>query len=145
MAKKQVAAMDEYQELLKKVEDARNEVAERAKGAVASLFRMFFMKHPEVKAIGWTQYTPYFNDGEACVFGVHSFYLTLKSADFENVSDFWSDAYEFTDSPKDKALKAALDNLTRLVNEDIFEAAFGDNAMVIATPKGFHISHYQHE
>lgn len=27
---------------------------------------------PEVESVRWTQYTPYFNDGEACVFGLHS-------------------------------------------------------------------------
>ena len=31
----------------------------------------FFDKNPAITMITWNQYTPYFNDGEECVFGVH--------------------------------------------------------------------------
>lgn len=34
---------------------------------------------PDVKAIHWTQYTPYFNDGEPCVFNTGEITLTLHS------------------------------------------------------------------
>jgi hypothetical protein len=34
--------------------------------AIDSLFAFAF-----VEAVGWTQYTPYFNDGEPCEFGIH--------------------------------------------------------------------------
>src|SRR5688572_27883088 len=27
--------------------------------------------HPEIQQISWTQYTPYFNDGDECTFGVN--------------------------------------------------------------------------
>lgn len=30
-------------------------------------------------------------------------------------------------------------------SDDIFEVAFGDHAMVIATPTGFHVSEYSHD
>jgi hypothetical protein len=31
-------------------------------------------KYPKVKGISWTQYTPYFNDGEPCEFGINADY-----------------------------------------------------------------------
>lgn len=31
----------------------------------------FMRKNPLIKEIGWTQYTPYFNDGDSCVFHVY--------------------------------------------------------------------------
>jgi len=31
----------------------------------------FFDKYPEVETVQWTQYAPYFNDGDACVFSVN--------------------------------------------------------------------------
>lgn len=30
-----------------------------------------FVEHPTIQTISWTQYTPYFNDGEPCEFSVH--------------------------------------------------------------------------
>lgn len=35
------------------------------------------IKHPEITGIGWTQYTPYFNDGEPCVFRVGDPYFSF--------------------------------------------------------------------
>lgn len=35
-------------------------------------FKNFFAKTPEVQVVSWTQYTPYFNDGDSCEFGVNA-------------------------------------------------------------------------
>jgi hypothetical protein len=36
---------------------------------------------PSIEAIRWRQYTPYFNDGEACIFGVADVYFRLAGGD----------------------------------------------------------------
>lgn len=46
---------------------------EEAKSSIKSAFKDFFDKHPQVEQIVWTQYAPYFNDGDACIFRVHDF------------------------------------------------------------------------
>ncbi len=46
----------------------------RMKGAFDEIFKVYFEKCPEVSAVGWNQYTPYFNDGESCEFSVGDFY-----------------------------------------------------------------------
>jgi hypothetical protein len=48
-------------------EEARAVVREVFKEGAAELFAA----HPRLDSFGWTQYTPYFNDGDECVFGVH--------------------------------------------------------------------------
>lgn len=40
-----------------------------------------FAADPDVTALGWRQYTPYFNDGDACYFGIHSEDIVAKGAD----------------------------------------------------------------
>jgi hypothetical protein len=49
-------------------------VNERAKGSgrylLGKAFAAFFDRCPEVYAVVWAQYAPYFNDGDPCVFGV---------------------------------------------------------------------------
>src|SRR5688572_30748584 len=52
---------------------AAYETALREKGQeiIKVAFRDMFEKHPDLISLRWTQYTPYFNDGDACTFSVH--------------------------------------------------------------------------
>lgn len=143
----------EYDELVEGIEEAKKRVQESGKKAAAALFKRFFEEHPNVKALGWTQYTPYFNDGEACEFSVRDFYACTKDGvDFAEVSSLYDDddddsvfrsSWSLRDS--DKKTAAALDRMGRSASDDVFEAAFGDHVMVIATPEGFHINEYEHD
>lgn len=143
-------ACPEYDALLDGLEQARAKVKEQGKAAVGALFKAFFAEHPKVTAICWTQYTPYFNDGEPCEFSVGELHLATKAADWPNVSSLYDDEGEegalFKDSYSLKgANKSALARLAASVDEDILETAFGDHVMVIATPEGFHVSEYSHK
>lgn len=31
-----------------------------------------FARHPEMESFAWSQYTPYWNDGDVCEFGVYT-------------------------------------------------------------------------
>jgi hypothetical protein len=43
---------------------------------------------PEIVEFGWTQYTPYFNDGEPCIFGANSLWVrTTKDAPKKSKDD----------------------------------------------------------
>ncbi len=44
-------------------------------------FKEFFDVNPGITAVIWTQYTPYFNDGEPCVFGLQDPTFTNASED----------------------------------------------------------------
>lgn len=50
--------------------------------AVAAFFKAF----PEIEAMMWHQYTPYFNDGDSCEFSVHDLYFVTKE-DKQNLDD----------------------------------------------------------
>lgn len=74
--------MTDIKELLSKLETQRveyvdfvkrqqEEMLRQAEGLFAGLFEAF----PFAEAVVWTQYTPGFNDGEPCTFGVHDFYV----------------------------------------------------------------------
>jgi hypothetical protein len=65
-----MAQVEKYNDLKKKMSDSTKEVLTIAANK-------FFAAVPKAKAISWTQYTPYFNDGDACTFGVNDpFVLT---------------------------------------------------------------------
>lgn len=76
----------QMQEVNAKFEEFRKITQESSKKVFYSAVEAFFKAYPEVYAIRWTQYTPYFNDGDSCEFSVHypSFY---SQEDFENGED----------------------------------------------------------
>lgn len=148
-----VTGCAEYDALTKQMDDARAKIADMGKAAVGALFKKFFADNPKATAIGWTQYTPYFNDGEPCEFGLHEFYYTTKEGvNFEEVSSFYDDEEEhgfkntYTDAAKgEKTIKEAVSTLVRAADSGLFETAFGDHAQIIATPAGFHVTEYSHD
>lgn len=70
MPSKLKALVDQTAALQKKIE-------EDGKVALKEAFKDFFDTHPEAKAIVWTQYTPHFNDGDACTFSMNEWHLKL--------------------------------------------------------------------
>jgi hypothetical protein len=50
--------------------DFLNEFSKKATEKLKEVFNEFWNSNPEIKVVTWTQYAPYFNDGDACVFSV---------------------------------------------------------------------------
>ena len=63
--------MSKLNDIIEKYSEAKNAFQTEAPGLLKEEFKEFFKKVPEVKVIKWAQYTPYFNDGDACIFGVN--------------------------------------------------------------------------
>lgn len=68
-------AFEEAQE----AQTAARKLAESlTKDDIGSIFRALMAETQGVESITWSQYTPYFNDGDPCVFGIHLEYMTLR-------------------------------------------------------------------
>jgi hypothetical protein len=68
--------IDEYNE---KKRELQKLISEKGKDLHQKEFDVFFEEYPEVEKIVWTQYTPYFNDGDPCVFRVGELAFTLEN------------------------------------------------------------------
>jgi hypothetical protein len=68
----------EHASLKSRMNALKEEMQENSKVLMKEAFREFFEKYDVVDNIFWTQYTPYFNDGESCEFSVGDAYLVLK-------------------------------------------------------------------
>lgn len=148
-------------ELVKEVTTAMRPAAEE-----------FFAKYPQVRAITWTQYTPYFNDGDSCEFSVHEPHIFV--VDQTEGRDSGEEIEDDTDissmSPYDGydiyALNAAvsarrdypdlnwvtqefIDDFESFVaftsDEDTMETIFGDHTQVIIAPTGITTVEYDHD
>lgn len=143
--------------------------------ALIGYYSEFFDSHPEVEAIRWVQYTPYFNDGDACTFNIYEPELRLNDGtekedgeDLEDDGDVysygesknWFSQYDFYEwDPETQHLpyrdrkqikKPLYDPLIRLykdmqTNQKVFEMVFGDHSQITATREGFEVEEYHHD
>jgi hypothetical protein len=129
--------------------------------ALKEAFTELFTKNPELESITWAQYTPYFNDGDACTFSVHGFDIELS----ENAPDEWHEALgeydgggyhygetlsDYGDKIKKKApklseLQDAVSELAGELPDDLLQYIFGDHCQVTVTREGMETSEYEHD
>lgn len=129
----------------------QNMLETQAERVIAEILSKFFEQNPKFASLSWTQYTPYFNDGEACVFSIGDIdYAVVPDtstadgkADHEDEDNEDEDNYdEDEDEDSDRWSNCQLDpmsekaflELNRQFNEseDVLEAAFGDHAEIRA-------------
>lgn len=113
-------------EILNEIEQAVVQYQTRVHELVAELsaelpkiFTRIFEGNPEIESMGWSQYSPYFNDGDECVFHVHE-------VDTINGEDVW-------DSGKSEEFDLALrqaDDVLQSLPEDFLKALYGNHVSV---------------
>jgi hypothetical protein len=144
-------------ELRKKKTELDKQLEQNSKEAIVTEFKAFFEKHPRVTGVRWSQYTPYFMDGDPCVFGKNEFRVQTegsraaaragqepKEDDPEYDEDGFLETYTQLPDPflnEDvKALEATFDN-----SDELFEIAFGDHVEVTVTKDGFEVTECEHD
>lgn len=124
----------------KKVDEARSEFKLSFSNDLQEFSKEFFESHKGAESFGWVQYTPYFMDGDPCVFSVaHG----LLNGDYCDGSS-WYDGEEFD------GYEAAAKDVGALVSklqdcEDALHAIFGDHCAITATREGIETSRYDHD
>lgn len=89
--------------LNKRIADAHAEMQNTSKGLVEQAVKMFLDACPEVTGVHWTQYTPYFNDGEACEFGVNDYCFHILEED-EEIEESYESTHLYDSGDLQKAL-----------------------------------------
>lgn len=124
---------------------------------------------PHISEFGWTQYTPYFNDGEPCIFRAYAaWFRTSDPADDDlstdeldlsstegalNVMDYDHEKRAYVRRPgleqwkydtydRAMALYAAIDGAQF---DNVLLEAFGDHADITVRRDGIRIGFYEHD
>ncbi len=127
--------MTNYTEMKQQMEALREQMKVAAKAFFSDASKSLFEAHPELESFGWTQYTPYFNDGQPCVFSVHN--------DEPDVNG--EDGY---DIDEDNALVPAQKEVVKFLQtftDDDMETMFGDHCRVLVTRTGIDVDEYSHD
>jgi hypothetical protein len=65
----------------------KKEFVKKSRKAIKKFFDEFFVKFPNVGAVQWEQYTPFWNDGESCTFSRGEFKVAPLSYDDNKEDD----------------------------------------------------------
>jgi hypothetical protein len=163
---------ERFDQLLDEQEALRKKFQTTAQELFKETTKEFFDGNPAITAVVWTQYTPYFNDGDTCEFGVNSPTFT-NAPDPENVrwgeydgdeEDVFavenmaytmkSDSHYYKEDQEAIAKAGGVDvdsceaferMICSTAMEDVMQAMFGDHVQVIATREGFEVNDYDHD
>lgn len=139
---------DKLNEMKNEMAELKRKYVEEGEKSFNSIIQFWFGQNPEVKAIVWEQYTPYFNDGEPCVFGVNEpVFVTKEYDEYDERSYNYEedDVFSWKYNPNNKKgspspfreeliknCKEVKDFIQQ--NDELFEAMFGDHVKVVLRP-----------
>lgn len=163
-----------FEKLVKEQNELKQKFQQEGQALFKDAFLEFFDKNPNINAVMWNQYTPYFNDGDECVFSVTGPRFTnAKDDDLNDISSYgeyegenetiWvtdgtseltSDRPYYKKTQDKVAASGGVDIdscifLEKLflddAMEEILKALFDDHNHIIATRSGFDVSEYEHD
>jgi hypothetical protein len=92
--------------------------------------------------VQWTQYTPYFNDGEPCEFNANGRYAEVAFSAADSDVMIWT-RWSSKDPEEQEAIKAFQGALQ--IDDSVMLAAFGDHVEVTVDRKGVEVLQYEHD
>ncbi len=156
-------------EKLKEMEDLQKKLQSMQKTLskdILNELKELMQNNPLIEAIRWNQYTPHFNDGDVCEFGVNGpeirFCETVQPRKEDDYNDNFMDAGPYGDLDDDffkkksdiinhkemkaleKATKEVLNMFEKLQTTDM-ETAFGNGVQVTVTQSGVEVEDYEHD
>ena len=150
----------DFEKISVEFEKQKKEASEKFKIAFEAFFKDFLKLVPSVKSVSWSQYTPYFNDGDSCTFGVNepTFYNFIVDEDYneddeddEKDKNQWAlDSWQLGDyvkfgisEPESKLMEFL--SATIQENEIFMKEIFGDHIKIILTSNGIEEVEYDHD
>ena len=105
-----------YDDLNQRIRDLRAQMTVQSKEILEQVVADLFDTCPEVHQIHWTQYTPYFNDGEECMFGVNEICWLLKS-DLDDWDDDFYDGSSIVTAENVKSAEKDLEEVRKYLQD----------------------------
>lgn len=149
----------------REIEKLKGEAYDISKGIFDEWCRGFFERNEAVGSFSWNQYTPYFNDGDSCVFSANTDYIKVNG-EYAEDSDWISEktiknygtfnretkkyegrvevANESYDPELAKATREIQDFLQNFDNE-FYISRFGDHTEITVSRDGIEVEDYEHE
>ena len=147
--------------LNQEIEAKKQELKKQSETLFRESVKEIFTKYPTLESFSWTQYTPYFNDGEPCEFSVNDpgIYLVDDKTSEEDIDYYEGDISSWglkdeLKTCKDENRKNVINRQLSLdhdikalfqIHEDVFKNMFGDHAGVKVFKDNIEVEEYEHE
>jgi hypothetical protein len=141
--------MSKLADLRKQREALDKEIAKSVKVTFKEQVADLFKARPTLESFSWTQYTPYFNDGEPCVFSASTDYPEITTNEGS-----WNDNHGEGTTPdgqpleeKTPRMKEFLDAITDLLvqfEDEDYETMFGEGKVIVSRRK-IEVEDYEHD
>lgn len=149
----------------KEISNLKKEIITISSSVFDEFCKNIFTKYSQLESFGWTQYTPYFNDGDVCVFHANTDYLKINGK-FAEESDWYSDKKVVNYGKWNQKLKKYEDreetdnlqynpdlynacqeitNFLVLFDENFYLEKYGDHAEITITPLGISVDECDHD
>ena len=157
--------LQELRESQNQISNLKKEVVEKSSTILEEFSKGIFLKYPKLESFGWSQYTPYFNDGETCVFQANIDYLSINGENAEE-SDWYSEnkvlswgtydrvnrtyvgRVEEPNQKYNKELVEACEEIRDFLSNfdnDFYLSKYGDHAEITITPLGVNVDECEHD
>jgi hypothetical protein len=124
--------LSDKRELEKRLKELNQELRKEGPEYLLAKSRELFEQYPHMIQFSWTQYTPFYNDGDPCVF-----------SSGHNWADVETD--ETTSQKQREELSEVIRTFLSVFDDSDMEAIFGDHVQVeIRKDEGLVVSEYEH-
>lgn len=128
-------------------DEKRKELTAQLKKDFPALLAPLFEKYPGVKNVRWTQYTPYFNDGDPCEFSTNAGYADLNwdggedEEDDEETETVKAETVEVPEGAEDE-----FQEVLASIDDSFYKDLFGDHVEVTVSRDGtINVEEYEHD
>lgn len=154
---------EELKQMNAELEELKAQHLEKSKGMFTKVSALLFEKHPKLESFDWTQYTPYFNDGDECVFSARTdepgingvsgydvnfddeFVTDYSAKEKDPVTKQWpkipNKDYNLELAAAHKDVKEFLSN----IDDSVLRELFGDHVEVTVTAQGTSVDEHDHD
>lgn len=138
------------EEIVKAKHEYEQKVKTLGRGTIKNTLDEFFNNHPEIEALRWRQYTPHFNDGEACMFSVGLIYVRPVGTDEDDNSGDYGDGFKEQYDFDEKKHKSLIEDMKKVDNiftalEEALLVCFEDHVIVTAYRNKIETEEYEHD
>lgn len=155
--------MKRYLALQKQIADLKLERKTLGERVLKEGANELFEQYPKLKSFSWTQYTPFFNDGDPCYFSAHTCDPYINLVNVDGIIDGRSYEDEetgecFDEIDDDEALLKVtgltheehyglckvVQKFLEQIDDEVYESVFGDHVCVRIGRTGIMVEDYDH-
>jgi hypothetical protein len=156
-----MTVVEKIQAELKVFEEKKKALVEELRKEFPTMFNELFEQSARIDSFTWRQYTPYFNDGDTCEFGVYADDPNINDEDIYDIEWYdWKYKYHLrgdkeyanllTDNPNIDLVECQLvDDFTKVIEGipvDFLKDLFGDHCLVTIHRDGsIDVTEYEHD